>query len=115
MVPGGRGNRGRAVNKSVICAFSQKGSTKAYPAEGPVVEVEEGVLLLKTEPRLLSGVLLHQLGGLVSVVELVRCAIGHPALCKDENVVAALGAEGVGVDSHGLQVNVAVVARSLAG
>lgn len=59
--------------------------------------------------------LLHQLGGLVTVVELVRCAIGHPALGEDENVVAALSAERIGVDGNGLQVNVAVVARGLAG
>lgn len=86
-----------------------------YPAEWPVVEVEQGVLLLETEPGLVGGVLLHQLGSLVSVVELVGCAIGHPALGQDENVVAALGAERVGVDSDGLQVDVAVVTRGLAG
>lgn len=63
----------------------------------------------------MGGVLLHQLGGLVSVVELVGGAVGHPALGEDEDVVAALGAERIGVDSDGLQVDVAVVARGLAG
>lgn len=87
----------------------------AHPAEWPVVEVQEGVLLLQTEPGLVGGVLLHQLGALVSVVELVRCSIGHPALGQNENVVTALGAKGVGVDSNGLQVDVGVVARGLAG
>lgn len=86
-----------------------------YPAKWPVVEVKESVLLLKTEPGLVSSVLLHQLGSFVSVVELVGCAIGHPALGEDKNVVTALGAERVGVDSNGLQVNVAVVTGGLTG
>lgn len=86
-----------------------------YPAEWPAVQVEKGVLLLETEPGLLGGVLLHQLSSLVSVVELVRCAIGHPALRQDEDVVAAQGTERVGVDGYGLQVDIAVVARGLAG
>lgn len=86
----------------------------AYPAKWPVVEVEKSVLLLQAEPGLVSGVLLHQLGTLVSVVELVRGSIGHPALGQDKNVVTALGAEGVGVDGDGLQVDVGVVARGLA-
>lgn len=87
----------------------------AYPAEGPVVDVEQSVLLLQAKPRLLGSVLLHQLGALVTVVELVRCAIGHPALGQDEDVVAARGAEGVGVDCDRLQVDITVVARGLAG
>lgn len=58
--------------------------------------------------------LLHQLGSFVSVVELVGCAIGHPALGKDEDVVTALGAERVGIDSDGLQVDVTVVTGGLA-
>lgn len=88
---------------------------EAYPAEGPVVEVEQGVLLLETEPGDVRGVLLHQLGCLVAVVELVRCAVGHPALGEHENVVTALGAEWVGVNSDGFQIDIAVVARGLAG
>lgn len=87
----------------------------AYPSEGAVVQVKQGVLLLEAEPGLVARVLLHQLGAFVSVVELVGCAIGHPAFGEDEDVVAALGAEGVGVDGDGLQVDVAVVARGLAG
>lgn len=87
----------------------------AYPAKGPVVEVQKSVLLLQTEPRLVSGVLLHQLGALVSVVELVRSSIGHPALGQNEDIVAALGAEGIGVNGNGLQVDIGVVARGLAG
>lgn len=87
----------------------------AHPAERTVRNVQQGVLLLEAEPRLLAGVLLHQLGGLVSVVELVRCAVGHPALGKDEDVVATLGAEGVWVDGDGLDVDIAVVAGGLSG
>lgn len=86
-----------------------------YPAKWPVAKVEESVLLLETEPGLVGGVLLHQLGGFMSVVELVRCAIGHPAFGKDENVGTTLGAERVGVDSDRLQIDVGVVTRGLAG
>lgn len=71
--------------------------------------------MLQAEPGLLGGVLLHQLGALVTVVELVRCAVGHPALGEDEDVVTTLGAERIRVDSNGLQVDIAVVARGLAG
>lgn len=53
------------------------------PAIGTVVEVEQGVLLLKTEPRLVLGVSLHQLGALVAVVVLVGGAIVVQALGKN--------------------------------
>lgn len=51
----------------------------------------------------------------MTVVELVRRAIGHPALGKDENVFTTLGAERIGVDCNGFQVDVAVLTGSLAG
>lgn len=53
------------------------------PAVGAVVEVEERVLLLQTEPGLLVGVRRHQLGALMAVVVLVGGAIGVPALGED--------------------------------
>jgi hypothetical protein len=73
-------------------------------SNSPVVEVEESVLLLKTEPGLVGGVGLHQLGSLVAVVELVGGAVGHPALGEDEDVVVE--AEGVAEDSDGAQVDI---------
>jgi len=57
--------------------------------------------------------LLHQLGALVAGVELVRCAIGVPALGEDKNIFAQH--EGIRVDSGRAQVDVRVIAGSLAG
>lgn len=56
---------------------------------------------------------LHDLGGIVPVVELVGRAIGVPALSEDEDVGGAT--EGVGEDGNGLQVDVGVVTGGLAG
>lgn len=92
----------------------RSGETVGGPAIWPVVEVEEGVLLLETKPGLVAGVGLHQLGALMAVVELVGGAVGVPALGED-NDVAAVDPEGVGEDGNGLQVDIAVVAGGLAG
>ena len=56
------------------------------PAERALVEIKEGVLLLQTEPGLVDGVGLHQLGARVAVVELVRGAVVVPALGEHEDV-----------------------------
>lgn len=100
-----------STNTTVVRTLGS-GETSGGPAEGAVVEVEESVLLLKTEPGLVSSVGLHQLGGLVSVVELVGGAIGHPALGEDQNVVVQ--AERIREDGDGAQVDIRVVAGSLA-
>lgn len=99
------------TNTAVVGALGS-GETVRGPAEGTVAEVEEGVLLLETEPGLVFGVSLHQLGALMAVVELVGGAVGVPALGQDEDVGGAT--EGVGEDGNGLQVNVRVVAGRLA-
>jgi hypothetical protein len=82
------------------------------PAVGPAVGVEEGVLLLKTEPELLVGVGLHQEGGIVAEVESVGGAVGHPGLAHDEDVVAE--SPGIGVVGDGAEVDIGVVAGGLA-
>lgn len=56
---------------------------------------------------------LHQLGRLVAVVVLVGGAIGVDALGEDEDVLAK--AEGITEDRYGLEVDVGVLARGLAG
>jgi hypothetical protein len=89
------------------------GEAVCGPAVRPVVEVEKCVLLLETEPGLVLGVGLHQLGALVPVVELVGCAIGVDALGEDEDVGGAT--EGVVEDSDGLEVNIRVLTRRLSG
>ena len=64
--------------------------TVLRPAVGTVVQIEEGVFLLETEPRLVLGVKLHELGALVAVVVLVGGAISIPALGEDEDVCLRL-------------------------
>ena len=83
------------------------------PAIGAVVEVEESVLLLETEPGLLVGVGLHDLQAVVAVVVLVGSAIGIPALSENNNVGRAT--EGVGEDGARSEVDIGVVAGSLVG
>jgi hypothetical protein len=74
------------------------------PAVRPIVKPEEGVFLLKTEPRLLCGIGLHQSLGIMTVIELVGSAIVVPALAKNEDIVAAT--EGIGVDGYGTEVDI---------
>jgi len=58
-------------------------------------------------------VALHDLGALVAEVEFVGRTIVVPALCKDEDVGRA--EERIGEYSNGLQVDIGILARSLAG
>jgi hypothetical protein len=81
------------------------------PAVWVVIHIEEGVLLLQTEPWLVLGVGLHELGTLVAVVVLVRGAIGHPRLGENENVGYA--AHRIGEDGNRPQVDIRVVAGGL--
>ena len=83
------------------------------PAVWPALGAEEGVLLLEAEPEVVLGVGLHQLGGLVAIVVLVRAPIRIPGLAHDQNV--GLHTDGVGVQGHGADVHVGVVAGRLAG
>lgn len=47
----------------------------------------------RTKPRLVLGMCLENLGRLISVIELIRRAIGVPAFRQDQNVLATLGPE----------------------
>jgi hypothetical protein len=59
------------------------------------------------------GVVLHEFGGLMAVVELVRATIRVPGLAKDKNVVAS--AEWVREERDRADVDVRVVTRGLTG
>lgn len=89
------------------------GETTLGPAVWPSVGAKEGVFLLKTEPEVLAGVSLHQLGSFVAVVELVGGSIGVPGLTEDKDVLSL--AEGVREDSNGANVDIGVVTGGLAG
>jgi hypothetical protein len=83
------------------------------PAVGPTVHVEEGILLLEAEPRLLLLVVRGELIAFVAVVVGVRRAVGIPALTDHQDVRGQT--EGVWEDRHRAQVDVRVVARGLPG
>jgi len=89
------------------------GETALWPAENLTVDVEKGVLLLDTEPRVLVGVGFHDLLGFVTEVCLVGGAVGVVGLAENELVVAL--AEGVGKDGDGDQDDVGIVTGSLIG
>jgi hypothetical protein len=81
------------------------------PAIRPVGHIEECVFLLKTEPGLMLLVCLHELGGLVTVVELVWGSIRIPAFTQDQNIRSA--AKRVGENSNRSKVDIRVVAWGL--
>jgi hypothetical protein len=82
------------------------------PSVWLVKHVEESVLLLKTEPWLVCGVSLHQLGALVAVVVLVWGSIGIPALGDNQDVGSTT--EWIGEDGNRAEVDIGVVAWGLA-
>lgn len=100
------------TNTTVVRPLGTR-ETATGPAVRPTIGVEEGVLLLQTEPELLLRVGLHQTSGFMAEVELVGSAIGIPGLAEDEDVVAE--AEGVREDGGGAEVDIGVVAAGLAG
>jgi hypothetical protein len=89
------------------------GETTLGPSVGRAIGVEEGVLLLETEPGDLLLCLLHDLVGMVAVVGPVGGAIVVVGLCKDEDVVTAT--EGILEDRGGTKVDIGVVSGSLVG
>jgi len=100
-----------SANTTVVWALWTRVPTD-WPAIGLVEGVKEGVLLLKTEPWLVGLVGLHELSTLMAVVELVRGSIRIPALGNDQDVGSAT--ERVGEDGHRPEVDIRVVAWSLA-
>ena len=87
------------------------GEASLGPADGVIALVEHGVLLLDSEPDDLLLVGAHELGALVSVVELVGGSIVVPALGQNNNVVAS--SERIGVDGGGSEIDIRVVAGGL--
>lgn len=89
------------------------GETALGPAIRPVVVAEESVFLFKTKPRRLVLVELHHLGTLVTVVELIRSAIGVPAFREDEDVRCT--GERIREDGDRLQIDVGALGGGLGG
>lgn len=100
------------TSTTVVRALGTR-ETSLGPAERTVVHVKERVLLLETEPRLLSGNLGHDLVALVSVVGLIGGAIVVVALGKNDDVVTTT--ERVGVVGSGTEVDIRVTAGGLVG
>ena len=99
------------TNTAVIRSLGS-GVTVHGPAVRAVRHIEQGVLLLETEPWLLGLVRLHELSRLVTVVVLVWGSIGIPALAENEDV--GITAHWVGEDGDRAEVNVRVATRGLA-
>ena len=74
------------------------------PAIRSAVKTKEGVFLLQTKPWLLLGIGLHKPSAVMTVVELVGCAIVVPTLAEHEDVIAAT--EGIGEDFDWSEVDV---------
>lgn len=100
------------TDTAVVRALRSR-ETAVGPAKRTVVQVEEGVLLLKTEPRLMVGISLHHLVAVMAEVVLVGGTISVPALSQDDDV--GRSTEGIGVDGARTEINVRVVAGGLAG
>ena len=83
------------------------------PAVWTVIDPEEGILLLETKPEFVVLVCLHETGGIVAVVELVGAPIWVPCLAHHDDV--GFQTEWIGEDGDRANVDIGVVARSLAG
>jgi hypothetical protein len=101
-----------STNTTVVWAL-RTWETVCGPSIGSVGHIKKGVLLLKTEPRLVARVGLHELRSLVAVVELVWGSIRIPAFTDDQDV-RSVRAEWVREDSSGSEVDIRVVTGSLA-
>jgi hypothetical protein len=102
-----------AGTNTTVVRTLRTGETTLGPSIGSTKLIEESVLLLKAEPRNVLLVGLHELVAFMSAVELVRGAIGVPALTEDEDVVAP--AERIWEDSNGAEVDIRVLTGSLSG
>ena len=75
------------------------------------IKIEESILLLQSEPRLLILVGLHDLRTFVAMVKLVRRPVRIPALGQDKDVVAL--SEWIWEYGYGAEVDVRIFTRSL--
>ena len=69
--------------------------------------------MLETKPEFVFLVCFHKAGGVVAVVELVGAPIWIPCLTHDNNV--GFQTEWIGKDGYRANVDVGVIAGSLAG
>lgn len=83
------------------------------PSQRPVVKVQECVFLLDTEPGLGALGLFHSLLTGIALVALERLIVRVVGVAEDKFVVALT--EGVFVDRHWVQENVAVASFGLVG
>jgi hypothetical protein len=100
------------ADTTVIWAL-RTGETALRPAVWPSIRSQKGVFLLQTEPDLVLGICFHQTRSIMTVVEFVGCPIGVPGLAHHQNVLAET--DGIRVHGHGPDVDIGIVARSLAG
>jgi hypothetical protein len=89
------------------------GETSNWPTIRSVRHIKEGILLLQTEPGFVLLVSLHELVGLIAVVELVGRSVGIPAFTDHQDIWSL--AERIGEDRDGSEVDIGVVAGCLAG
>ena len=102
----------KRTSAAVVGALGTR-ETALGPTVGGAVHIEEGVLLLDTEPGLDVLCLVHDLLGMVAVVGAVRGAVVVVALGENEDVLTA--AERVLEDGGGAEVDVRVAAGGLVG
>lgn len=96
---------------SAVVRTLRAGETTLGPAVWGAISVEEGIFLLKTEPRFYVLSKVHDLLCVVAVVGPVRGAIVVIALCEDEDVVTAT--ERILEDGSGTEVDVGIVSGGL--
>jgi hypothetical protein len=87
--------------------------TIEWPAIRSVRHIKECVFLLKAEPWFMVFVCLHELGSLVTVVELVGSSIGIPAFGQDQDIRGTT--KRIRENSDRSEIDIRVVAWSLSG
>lgn len=100
------------TNTAVVRALGSREAALG-PAIGIAVNIEEGVLLLETEPRLMVLGEIHDLLGVVTVVGAVGSTVVVVSLGENEDVLSA--AERVLEDGGRTEMDVRVVTWGLVG
>ena len=98
---------------TAVVGTLRSGESTFGPSVRRAIGVEEGVLLLETEPGDLLLCLFHDLGGMVAVVGPVRGTVVVVGLGEDEDVVTAT--EGILEDRSGTEVDIGIISGSLVG
>ena len=102
----------RRTNTAVVWSLRTR-ETPLWPAERSAVDIEECVLLLKTEPRFVILGLIHDLLGMMAIVGAVGSAIVVVGLSEDNDIVSTT--EWVFENGSWSEVDVRIVARGLVG